>query len=265
LKSVEDGWGSATAYEHFMGRWSRQIALEFLRWIEPQSGLRWLELGCGTGALTEIILDDADPASILALDPSAALVHIADGRIQDFRVSFQVGGIENLPSTPNQFDSCVSGLVLNFIEKPEIALGSIAQLLTDGGLIAAYVWDYSKGVGFLRAFWDAAVALDPNTAKLDEGVRFPLCSPAPLRSLFEDVGLKDVEVKALETTTKFDSFSDYWEPFLGGVGPAPSYVSTLGNDERRRLEEGLKSRLSLESDGAIVMTARAWGVRGYVR
>ncbi len=114
-----------------------------------------------------------------------------------------------------------------------------------------------------RAFWDAAVALHPNAANLDEGIRFPLCAPDPLRSLFTTAGLKDVEVVALETLTKFNGFSDFWDPFLGAVGPAPSYVSSLSKDERRHLKESLRSRLIMEYDGTIVMQARAWGVRGF--
>ncbi len=263
MKSVDDGWGAAGSYDHFMGRWSRQIATEFLRWIEPRAGLHWLELGCGTGALTEAIIEHADPASILACDPSSALLQIARERIHDLRVDFQVARMEELPARPRQFDCCASGLVLNFVEQPESMVRSIVERMTVNGLFAAYVWDYSGGMQFLRAFWDAAVALDPNAANLDEGNRFPLCSPDALRSLFTAARLKVVDVIALETLTKFNGFSDFWEPFLGEVGPAPRYVSSLGNDERRRLKESLESRFLMEDDGTIVMQARAWGVRGY--
>lgn len=245
-----------------MGRWSRQAAYEFLSWLEPQPNLRWLEMGCGTGALTEAILEQANPISILACDPSEALLGIARERIRDPRVSFEVSGAASCQAYPSRLDVFASGLVLNFIDDPKTAVGSIAQKLTDGGLVAAYVWDYSQGMEFLRVFWDAAVALDPNAADLDEGKRFPLCSPAPLRSLFESVGLSNIEVTSLETITRFDSFSDYWTPFLGGTGPAPNYVSSLGDDERQRLEKDLRTRLSPEGDGSLVLTARAWGVRG---
>jgi ubiquinone/menaquinone biosynthesis C-methylase UbiE len=247
-----------------MGRWSRLAAFEFLQWIRPQPKLRWLEIGCGTGALTEAVLENAYPGSILACDPSEALVGVARNRIRDPRASFQIAGAEDLPVQPAEFDILASGLVLNFIEDPETAIGSLKGLLSKHGLVASYVWDYSQGIEFLRAFWDVAVAQRPDAANLDEGRRFPICAPEPLRSLFQRLGLKKVEVVDLNMNTQFDSFEDYWEPLLGGTGPAPSYVSSLEDAERDRLEQGLRARLSPNGEGRIMLKARAWAVRGFI-
>jgi hypothetical protein len=129
-------------------------------------------------------------------------------------------------------------------------------------MLAAYVWDYAEGMQFLRFFWDEAVALDPSAAPLDEGRRFPLCRPDALRLLFEQSGLDSVETRALEIVTVFPDFDAYWSPFLGGTGPAPSYVDSLEPDARRQLRLRLEQRLTPSADGSIQLTARALGVRG---
>jgi len=133
-----------------------------------------------------------------------------------------------------------------------------------GGIVAAYVWDYSGRMELVRHFWDAAVALDPRASELDEGRRFPLANPTVLATLLRDAGLRDVETLAIEVPTIFRDFDDYWSPFLGGQGPAPSYLMSLDEERRTRLREGLRARLPLGSDGSVSLTARAWAARGTV-
>jgi trans-aconitate methyltransferase len=260
----EDDWSEAGSYDRFMGRWSREVAKRFLEWIEPPPRAAWLEIGCGTGALTEAILQLSDPASILAVEPSEALIKIARERIRDPRVRFLKAEDSELGTGSSEFQAVVSGLVLNFVEDPHALINSAARRLADGGLIGAYVWDYSEGMEFLRIFWDVAVALDQSAADSDQGSRFPICAPGPLKDLFRDSGLRDVEVASLEIETVFSSFSDYWEPFLGGIGGAPLYIKRLGDDHRSRLAGALRDRLVPQSDSAIELRARAWGVRGSV-
>jgi hypothetical protein len=116
----------------------------------------------------------------------------------------------------------------------------------------------------MRHFWDAAAELDPSATELDEGRRFPLCRPEPLKQLFNDAGLKDVVVRAVDIPTVFGDFDEYWTPFLGGQGPAPSYAVSLSEERRAALRERIRSRLPASSDGSIHLMARAWAARGSV-
>lgn len=251
-----DTWAAGAAYEPFIGRWSRPVAAGFVQWLDVPAGRRWLDVGCGTGALTEIVLATAEPRQVEAIDPSEGFVRYAAAHIPDPRARFSVGTATDLPGGP--FDVITSGLVLNFVPDPAAALAAMRSA-APSGLIAAYVWDYAEGMGLLREFWDAAIRLDPEAVPLDEAHRFPLCQPEPLGHLFREAGLDQVAVRAIEVPTVFGEFADFWSPFLGGQGPAPTYVGGLTEDRRIALREALRARLG---DGVIRMRARAWAVRG---
>jgi SAM-dependent methyltransferase len=182
-------WTVGDPYETYMGRWSRRLAVAFVDWLAAPAGRRWLDVGCGTGALTAAILARAEPA---------------------------------------------------------------------------YVWDYAAGMAMLRHFWDAATALDPAAGDLDEGRRFPLCRPQPLRALWTDAGLAGVAVQAIEVPTVFADFDDFWMPFLGGQGPAPAYLMSLPEERRAALRDLLHTRLPAAVDGTIPLVARAWAVQGLI-
>lgn len=257
-----DGWVTGAAYEAYMGRWSRQLAGRFLTWLRPKPSAHWLEVGCGTGALTSTICDLCEPMTIAACDPSAPFIEHARRNLSDARVSFFVAGAEALPTRNDGFDAVVSALVLNFLPDPGEAVASMRERLCPGGTIAAYVWDYADGMEFLRSFWDEAAASDPRAAALDEGQRFPLCRAGALATLFREAGLVDVGTDPLEIPTDFASFDDYWTPFLHGTGPAPSYVASLDAPSRASLRARLQRRLHAETDERIRLRARAWAVRG---
>jgi len=222
----------------------------------------WLEVGCGTGALTSTICDLCEPASIIACDPSEPFIEHARNNLADARASFVIAGAEALPSRDGGFEAIVSGLVLNFLPDPGQALASIRERLRPGGTVAAYVWDYAEGMEFLRYFWEEAAASDPRAAALDESRRFPLCRRSALESFFRAAGLKQVETALLDIPTDFSDYDDYWTPFLRGTGPAPSYVVSLDPTTRELLRERLRRRLHPGSDGRILLQARAWAVRG---
>jgi SAM-dependent methyltransferase len=260
--SSDDRWAAGWAYEAFMGRWSRRMAAEFVRWLGPETGLTWLDVGCGTGALASTICSLANPSSVVACDPSESFVEHTRGRIADPRVSAVVGGAGDLPKSPAGFDRVVSGLVLNFLPDPRQSLEEMCARSRAGGVVAAYVWDYAGRMEFLRVFWDEAVALDANARLLDEGVRFPMCQSDALESIFREAGMRDIRSAALEIPTHFEGFSDFWEPFLGATGPAPSYVASLRAEQRRELRDRLERRLAPGADGGIDLVARAWAVRG---
>lgn len=260
--SANDRWLAGDAYESFMGRWSRPLAAIFVEWLRPDPRENWLEIGCGTGALTSVLRKHADPASIVACDPSEPFVEHARQALRDPRVTFVVAGSEELPHREGGFDRVVSGLVLNFLPEPVRVMRSIRQRLRPGGGAAAYVWDYAEGMEFLRRFWDEAVAADPRAAALDEGRRFPLCRRPALAALFESAGFSQIETAALEIPTEFAGFEDYWTSFLRGTGPAPSYVSSLDPPARDALRARLERRLPAGDEGVIRLRARAWAVRG---
>jgi trans-aconitate methyltransferase len=245
-----------------MGRWSRPIARAFIQWLALPPGLNWLDLGCGTGALSETVLSLAAPASVLGVDPSEGFIAFAKRRLADPRLTFHVGDALRLPPLTRPLHAAVSGLALNFIPDPLAALQALIQVLPPGGMLAVYVWDYSTGMEMLRYFWDSAAALDPQAQALDEGRRFPLCQPEALTDLFTRAGLSGIEVRGLEAATPFASFDDYWQPFLGGQGPAPGYVAQLPAPARVALEAHLRAALPLRPDGSFTLGARAWAVRG---
>jgi SAM-dependent methyltransferase len=257
-----DRWLAGDAYERYMGRWSRPLGRAFLEWLRPPSGAHWLEVGCGTGALTTAIASTCDPHAVVACDPSDAFIAHARETLVDPRVSFLTGGAESLPSRDGGYDLAVSALVLNFVPAPHEALAALRQRLRPGGTVAACVWDYAAGMEFLRVFWDEATALDPRAGALDEGNRFPLCAVPALRALFDAAGLTQVDTGAVEIETRFAGFDDYWEPFLRGTGPAPAFVASLDASARADLRERLRRRLPPGSGGEIRLRARAWSVRG---
>jgi SAM-dependent methyltransferase len=258
-----DRWASGDAYEPFIGRWSRLVASRFVKWLAPVPG-GWLDVGCGTGALTHTILTETEPRTIRGIDPSDAFVSHARDHFQDPRVGFDIGEARSIPEADATFNYVVSGLVMNFVPEPEIALAEMTRVARVGGTVASYVWDYAGGMQMLRHFWDAAGEVDPRAAELDEGVRFPLCRPAPLEELWQTGGLVDVNVAPIEVPTVFASFDDYWRPFLGGQGPAPTYLMSLGEKARGTLKELLQERLPADKKGRIALTAKAWAVRGAV-
>jgi len=261
-KKPNDNWSAGDLYEGYMGRWSRHVAREFIQWLDVPSGSQWLDVGCGTGALCQTILQLAEPSQVKGIDRSEGFVNFASEHVQDNRVRFEVGDAEVLTDDSASFDAVVSGLVLNFIPHPEQALAEMRRVTKTGGVIAVYVWDYAEGMQFIRHFFDTAVALDPKAAEHDEGPRFPICHPDAQRQLFGSSGLQDVEVRPIEVPTVFRDFDDYWSPFLGGVGPAPAYTVSLDEEHRSTLREQIRAGLPVHADGSIHLSARAWAARG---
>jgi len=258
----KEHWGKGDAYEPYVGRWSRLVAARFIDWLATPPDGRWLDVGCGTGALTETILGTARPSSVRGVDSSDGFVGFARDRISDPRATFEVADALHLPGDDSSHDYTVSGLVLNFVPNQARALGEMKRVTREGGLIAAYVWDYAQGMELMRYFWDAAVQLDADAASLDEGLRFPICRPEALQSLWEQSTLEVVSVVPIDIDTVFRDFDDYWSPFLGGQGSAPSYAMSLDDSARDELRLLLQRRLPTDDEGRIRLRARAWAVRG---
>lgn len=247
-----------------MGRWSRHLAPRFVSWLRIPGGVHWLDVGCGTGALANAICCHADPASVVGCDPAPPFIEFARRNSQDERVTYVAAGTGNLPRRTGGYGSITSLLALNFFPEPEAAVHEMQSLGASGGTVSACVWDYADGMQFLRCFWDAATAVDSAARELDEGNRFPLCHPDALTDLFHTGGLRAVRCEPIEIPTVFASFDDYWQPLLGGTGPAPSYVASRDADHRAALAQTIERKLQRSSDARIALTARAWVVRGNV-
>ncbi len=246
-----------------MGRWSRAVGREFLAWLDAPPGGRWLDVGCGTGALSDAILGVAAPRRLLGVDASPGFVAYARAQVRDPRAHFETGDARALPIESEAFDMVVSGLVLNFVPDPAAMVAEMSRAARPGGLVGVYVWDYASGMELLRRFWDTAVALDPAASELDEGRRFVgICRREPLANLFRDAGLGGVATCSIEVPTVFRDFDDYWTPFLGGQGPAPAYVASLSPTRQAALRERLRADLPIAADGSISLVARAWAAKG---
>jgi SAM-dependent methyltransferase len=262
-RALSDTWERGDPYEAYAGRWSRRVAPEFLAWLDIPAGQRWLDVGCGTGALCAAIVDRCAPSSVIGIEPSEGFLKTASENLAG-RASIQPGSATEIPLGDSAVDVVVSGLVLNFIPDPRAALAEMVRVAAGGATIGAYVWDYSGRMELMRYFWDAAVELDRDAARLDEGNRFPLCRPDALLELLTGAGLDGAAATAVDIPTPFASFEDYWRPFLGGQGPAPAYAMSLSETARTTLRERLRSRLPVQPDGSLALSARAWAVRATV-
>lgn len=257
-----DRWDSGEAYESYVGRWSRAVACEFLAWLGLPTGDSWLDMGCGTGELSRAVLSSCAPSHVVGIDPSEGYVRYAQEQTSDDRAEFCTGDAGRLPFPDAAFDAVVSGLVLNFVPDPRLAVAEKARVTRVGGIVGAYVWDYAGEMQLMRHFWNAAAELDPAAAELDEGKRFTVCQREPLRELFGADAVLDVQVRSIDVPTRFRDFDDYWTPFVGGQGPAPGYVMSLGEPAREVLRERIREDLPTKPDGSIELTARAWAAKG---
>ena len=254
-----DAWSAGQSYEHYMGRWSRKIAREFVNWLHEAENLDWLDIGCGTGALSAAILAQCAPRSLLGIDPSDGFIEHARRNNVKERVRFEVAGAEALPCPDRSVDVVTSALAYNFIPDRSKALSEMQRVAKPGGNVSFYVWDYPGGsIGFIDTFWNAAVALDSTAESLVEGTRFPFCTRDVLCSEVTAAGLHDVVAEPIEIQTRFTDFETFWHPFTRGAGPAPGYCMSLDKEARQELRQRLVGKLG---PGPIDLPARAWAVK----
>lgn len=258
----KENWSSGNLYDDYMGRWSKLIAEQFVTWLDPSIGLAWLDVGCGTGALSHTILNHADVKSLMGIDPSQDFLDEAKRTIQSSHASFQQGSGTNLIFDDRTFDWIVSALALNFMPDAQQAVNEMARVTRSNGRVALYVWDYAGKMEWLKYFWTVAVALDDAASQYDEGQRFPICDPDELRSLFAIAKLRNIETQAIDVPAKFDTFDDYWALFQIGSFPAPAYLKALSADQQAQFKEKLVSIIPTQPDGSINLITRAWAIRG---
>lgn len=258
----KESWASGNLYHDYMGRWSEMIAQEFLVWLNPASGSSWLDIGCGTGALTGMILNHVDVQNIIGIDPSQDFLIQAQHNIQSTKVHFQDGDGSSLHFNDDQFDYVVSGLALNFMSDPQHAIQEMVRVVKRDGWVAIYVWDYAGKMEWLKYFWSVAVMLDETAHQYDEGQRFPICQPDKLHNLFKKGELRQIEVRSIDVPATFDNFEHYWDVFQIGSFPAPAYLKALSADQRTQFKDKLRSTVPRQNDGSIQLITRAWAVRG---
>lgn len=237
------------------------MAPVFLNWLQLPAGLHWLDLGCGTGALSEAIANNCRPGGLTGVEPSPEFLEKAKKKLSG-RGNFLPGSATSIPAQDDAVDVVVSGLALNFFPDLDAALVEMQRVLKPGGTMAAYVWDYADRMDFLRIFWDTVLETDPGSKALDEGARFTICNRMELEKAFSGIGLAKVETAFLDIETVFASFDDYWTPFLGGQGPAPGYLASLDQPKLEAFNIAIQKKLPIEADGSIRLLARAIGVKG---
>jgi ubiquinone/menaquinone biosynthesis C-methylase UbiE len=251
-------------YERYMGRWSRLLAPAYIAFAGVKDGDRVLDVGTGTGALASALEAATTSSEIVGIDPSAGFISYASKNVKSGRASFEVGDAQALRFKDASFDQTMALLVMNFVPDHNKAIVEMRRVTRPQGVVSACVWDYNAGMEMLRFFWDEVVALDPATAPKDER-NMKLSREGQLGELWRKAGLVNVQEKPLVIEQSYTSFDDYWGPFLKGAGPGGAYVVSLPDEHRRQLEARTRKRLlGNRDDGAFVLKAQAWCVRGEV-
>ena len=261
MVEVAPRFDDSAAYDRFMGRWSNAAGLVFIDWLSPPANAQWLDVGCGTGAFTQIVIDRCIPTEVFAIDPEPAQVDYAMRRPAAAKVNFQVGDARSLPFPSNSFDVVVSALVLNFIPDRRAALAEMRRVARAGGVVAAYIWDFAN-------------ELSPS-GPLRSGLRhFGLELPGmpgasqsslhALHSMFEQAGLEKIVTKAFDVTVPYSGFDDFWHAQTSSHSPTTNMVATLSAADRERLAKIMRADLPNSSDRSIRYVARANAIKAHV-
>lgn len=257
-------FSAGEGYERFMGRWSRLLAQPFVSLTDVKDGNRILDVGTGTGALASALSKSAPSSEVVGIDPSEGFIGYAKRTSQSPRHQFEIGDAQSMRFPSASFDTAMALLVMNFVPDHVKATTEMRRVTRPGGVVSACVWDYDAGMEMLRFFWDEVIALDPALAARDER-NMKLSRAGQLGDLWRTAGLVKVTESPITVDQPFASFQDYWEPFLKGAGPGGAYVVSLSAERRGQLEARLRQRLlGNRQDGAFVLKARAWCVRGEV-
>jgi ubiquinone/menaquinone biosynthesis C-methylase UbiE len=264
----ESAFQDGRAYERFMGRWSRLTGRLFLDWLQMPFHMRWLDVGCGTGALTEAIAANCTPELIIAFDPSEQQIAYARSRIQDERITIKIGNATSIDARNHEFDVAASALVLNFIPDQRRAVSEMARVVRPGGAVAAYVWDFAGGRHVTQHLSEALAVVAPEAERAARAAqRADTTSREALSQLFQSAGLARVETRSLDIVIEFEDFDDYWDANTGLISPI-SVIGTaqgsLSPTQLDALKQSLRDSLRVSSNESIAFPARAWAVRGIV-
>jgi len=254
----------AEAYEVMMGRWSRQLAPLFVEFVGVRDGEKVLDVGCGTGALSETLTKVTNASKIVGIDPSNSFIEYARTHITDPRLTFEVGKAETLPFPDNSFDRAMDLLVVTFMRDAQKAAQEKRRVTRSGGVVATANWDHSRAHELNGCLWDAAIAIDP-TVKRPAARAGSYNTAEALNDLFNGAGLADIEVTDLTMTCQFASFGELWTRYLSGEGASGAYVVGLTKERREPLRQRLRQEvLRGGADRPFTLQAKAWAVRGVV-
>jgi ubiquinone/menaquinone biosynthesis C-methylase UbiE len=249
----------SAAYERFIGRWGRAAGTVFLDWLSPPAGARWLDIGCGTGLFTELIVDTCSPAAVLAIDQAQAQIDRARGKPVARRADFRVGDALALPYADSEFDVVVSALAINFIPDRPRALSEMRRVVRPpDGLVAGYVWDFSAELspsgpfrlGMRRITADVPVLPGTADSQLDA-----------LASLFNRAGFVGIATKSIDVTVSFPDFEAFWLAQTPSYSPMTKMIAAMTNSERVKLVDAVRAELAVQPDGRIEYPARANAIK----
>ncbi|SEP24565.1 Methyltransferase domain-containing protein [Rhodospirillales bacterium URHD0017] len=258
MVKTEPRFGEVEAYERFMGRWSRAVATPFLRWLRAAANAEWLDVGCGTGILSELVLAACVPATIVGIDATPEQVGRAANRMVDSRACFAIADAQALPFDNASFDIVAAALVLNFIPDPPRALREMRRVVRPGGMVCVFVWDFEPELSPSGPLRKALRSLGIEVLPLPGTPASPL--PA-LAALFGQAGLESVEATTIEVAVSFANFDDFWESQTTLYSPTTKIINSLGQDERKSLYAALRTTLSEQGDGEVRYSARANAIK----
>ena len=250
MNSPQIRFDDGASYETYMGVWSRSVGEDFLRWLDPAPGWRWVDVGCGNAAFTEMLVERCAPADVQGIDPAEAQIAFARARLPaGAPAAFHVGDAQSLPWTDARFDAAVMALVIFFVPDPVKAVAEMVRVTRPGGSVSTYAWDMFGG-GF------------PYAAMLEEMEAMGVATPGPpseeasrletLRSLWQGAGLVNVETRTIEVQRSYESFERFWE--IAQTGPRVARrVAEMGEEERARLRDGLRRRLPVDAQGRLTL------------
>jgi ubiquinone/menaquinone biosynthesis C-methylase UbiE len=268
LTNVPTSLADGLAYERFMGRWSQSTGRLFVDWLQIPPHQRWLDVGCGTGAFTEVIVSRCEPKAVVAFDPSERQLAYALSRPYDNRVTFRLGDAMRIESDDHEFDVAASALVLNFLPDQERAVREMGRVVRPGGTVAIYVWDFAGRLNITQHLNDAIASIAPDAERAARNAQqASTTKPAVIADLFRSAGLEAIETKSLDITAAFEDFDDYWESNTTLISPI-NIIGTAGGslatDQIRLLKQKLRDELPRAGSGRIQFGARAWAIRGTV-
>lgn len=249
------------AYERAMGVWSRSAGEIFLDWIKPPTGISWLDIGCGSGAFTQLIVDRMAPSNVVGIDPSEGQLAFARKRPAATLAAFQQGDAMSLPFADNSFDAAVMALVLFFVPVPSKGAAEMARVVRPGGLAAAYLWDMGAGGFPFEAVYSVLRSMglpSPSPPSIE------VANSAALWKVWEDAGFSDIETTRIEVSRTFNSFDEFWSITAHGSPTIRNQIERMSSDDAQKLKAAVVEKLPATYDRKITYSAVANAIKGRV-
>lgn len=249
-------------YDNFMGRWSREVASQFLDWINVDKGQKWLDVGCGAGMLAQSVLETREPSGIKGVDPLEKSIIAARQHSNNDGITFEIGDAQELPFRDAQFDAVISGLMIKFVPDKLKAIGEMKRTARPGGIVALYDWDMDSNMNTTRHFWSAVAKIVPERMKDRATDRTPMTEVDSISNYFEQAGLREVEQRTISFETQFRDLEDYWAPITNNAQNVGRFYDTLSESQRSAVFEILKTTLPFADDRSISFESRAVAAKG---